>query len=308
MENARDIFMACDSDFDGADIVLFSAPFDGTTSFRPGARFAGGEIRRASYGIETYSPYQNRDLGDLKIFDAGELELPFGNATGVLEIIEAQTAEFLSPWTSNSHMLPNPNPNANPNVTDASFPPAKKTPVLIGGEHLISLGAIRAAAKKFPDLHILHFDAHADLRDDYLGEKNSHATVMRRAWEIVGDNKIFQLGIRSGDTDEFAFAAAHTVMHKFDLCEMEAVVDALQGKPVYFSLDLDVLDPSVLPGTGTPEPGGVSFSELHDAILLLKDLNIVAADIVELAPNYDTSGVSTVTACKIIREILMTLM
>lgn len=280
MENQRDIFIACDSDFDSADIVIFSSPFDGTTSFRPGARFAGGEIRRASYGIETYSPYQRRDLCDLQIFDAGDLELPFGNAACVLDIIEAQTAEMFD---------------------------AKKTPVLIGGEHLISLGAIRAAAKKFPDLHILHFDAHADLRDDYLGEKLSHATVMRRAWEIVGDERIIQLGIRSGDAEEFAFADSHTIMHKFDLYKMEDIVSALQDKPIYFSLDLDILDPSVLPGTGTPEPGGVSFRELHDAILLMKDLNIVGADIVELAPNYDATGASTMAACKIIREILTTL-
>lgn len=278
MEKQNDIFMACDCEYNAANAVIFSAGFDGTTSFRPGARFAGGEIRRASYGIETYSPAQGRDLDDLKIFDAGELELPFGNAARAHEIIEARAAEIFS---------------------------ARKTPVLIGGEHLVTLGAVRAAARAFSDLHILHFDAHADLRDDYLGEKLSHATVMRRIFEIVGEGRIYQVGIRSGDAEEFAFAASHTVMHKFDLREMENIVAALRDKPVYFSLDLDVLDPSVLPGTGTPEPGGVSFRELHDAILLLRGLNIVGCDVVELAPNYDTSGVSTVVACKIIREILM---
>lgn len=278
MEKQNDIFMACDCEYTAANAVIFSAGFDGTTSFRPGARFAGGEIRRASYGIETYSPAQGRDLDDLKIFDAGELELPFGNAARAHEIIEARAAEIFS---------------------------ARKTPVLIGGEHLVTLGAVRAAARAFSDLHILHFDAHADLRDDYLGEKLSHATVMRRIFEIVGEGRIYQVGIRSGDAEEFAFAASHTVMHKFDLREMENIVAALRDKPVYFSLDLDVLDPSVLPGTGTPEPGGVSFRELHDAILLLRGLNIVGCDVVELAPNYDTSGVSTVVACKIIREILM---
>ncbi|MCL2357860.1 MAG: agmatinase [Defluviitaleaceae bacterium] len=280
MENSRDIFMACDADFNDANIVMFSAPFDGTTSFRPGARFAGGEIRRASFGIETFSPYQSKDLLNLQIFDAGELELPLGNATRVLEAVEARTAEILD---------------------------AKKTPFLIGGEHLITLGAVRAAARTFPDLHILHFDAHADLRNDYFGERLSHATVMRRVWEIVGNGKIHQLGIRSGDAEEFAFASAHTNMYKFDLRDMEKTCRTLRGKPVYFSLDLDVLDPAALPGTGTPEPGGVSFRELHNAVMLLRDLNIVACDVVELAPNYDTSGVSTMAACKIIREILMIL-
>jgi len=221
----------------------------------------------------------------------------------VLDMVEAQTAEILSPWThSSKRHLP-----SKQDAINVAFSSAKKTPLLIGGEHLVSLGAIRAAAKAFPDLHILHFDAHADLRDDYLGEKLSHATIMRRAWEILGDGRIYQFGIRSGDAEEFAFADAHTYMYKFDLNDLEDVVEELRGKPIYFSLDLDVLDPSALPGTGTPEPGGVTFRELHDAILLLRDLNIVAADVVELAPNYDASGVSTVTACKIIREILTVL-
>lgn len=284
MQSKTDIFMGCECGFEAAEIVMFSAPFDSTTSFKPGARFAGRAIRENSYGIESYSPYANKDLFDMMIADLGDLELPFGNSKRALEMIEHQTAKILDEDASTKNM---------------------KKPFMIGGEHLVTLGAVKAAAKTYPNLHVLHFDAHADLRNDYMGEKNSHATVMRRVWEIIGDNRIYQIGIRSGDAEEFEFAADHTIMCKFNLNHMENFICALEGKPVYLSLDLDVLDPSVFPGTGTPEPGGVSFTELNNAILMMKGLNIVACDVVELSPHYDQSGISTMAACKIIREILM---
>ena len=273
-------FIACDKDYAEARIVLFGAPFDSTTSFRPGTRFASKAMRSESFGIETYSPYQDKDLADSSIFDGGDLELPFGNTERVLAEIEEFTAGI---------------------VEDG------KIPLMIGGEHLVTLGAVRAVAKKYPDLHIIHFDAHTDLREDYLGESLSHATVIRRLWDIVGDGKIFQFGIRSGEKYEFEFAAEHTVMNKFNLNGLPEVVKALQGKPVYFTLDLDVLDPSTFPGTGTPEAGGVSFNELLQAVISMTGLNIVGCDIDELSPVYDQSGVSTAVACKILREILLIL-
>lgn len=272
-------FLACDKEYNEAKIVLFGAPFDSTTSFRPGTRFASKVMRSESFGIETYSPYQDKDLEtDTKVFDAGDLELPFGNTERVLKEIEEFTTGILVD---------------------------KKIPLMIGGEHLVTLGAVRAVSKKYPDLHVLHFDAHTDLREDYLGEKLSHATVIRRVWELVGDGKIYQFGIRSGEKHEFTFAAEHNYINKFNLNGLEAVVQKLQGKPVYFTLDLDVLDPSIFPGTGTPEAGGVSFSELLAGVLKLAGLNIVGCDINELSPVYDHSGVSTAVACKILREILL---
>ena len=273
-------FLACDKDYAEAKIVLFGAPFDSTTSFRPGTRFASKAMRSESFGIETYSPYQDKDLTDSSIFDGGDLELPFGNTERVLAEIEEFTAEI---------------------VKDG------KIPLMIGGEHLVTLGAVRAVAKKYPDLHIIHFDAHTDLREDYLGEPLSHATVIRRLWDIVGDGKIFQFGIRSGEKYEFEFAAKHTFINKFNLNGLPEVVKALQGKPVYFTLDLDVLDPSIFPGTGTPEAGGVSFNELLQAVISMTGLNIVGCDVDELSPVYDQSGVSTAVACKILREILLIL-
>ena len=271
-------FIACDSDFDSAKAVIFGAPFDGTTSYRPGARFAGKQMRSESYGIETYSPYQDKDLEDIAVFDGGELDLPFGNTERVLQIIEDYTDGILK---------------------------ADKTPVMIGGEHLVTLGAVRAAAKKYPELHIIHFDAHADLRQDYLGEELSHACVLRRCHDILGDGRIFQFGIRSGDREEFQFAKAHTYMNKFTLDTLEEICGKLQGKPVYFTVDLDVLDSSVFPGTGTPEAGGICFSELVRGIITVGSLNVVAADLNELSPPYDPSGVSTAAACKALRELLL---
>lgn len=273
-------FLGCESTFEEAEIVLFGAPFDGTASYRPGTRFASKSIRSESYGLETYSPYQDRDLCEDKVFDGGDLELPFGNTAEVLKQIQDCTEKILE---------------------------NKKIPFMIGGEHLVTLGAVRAAIRHYPDLHILHFDAHTDLRDEYLGEQLSHATVMRRVWELTGDARIHQFGIRSGEKHEFAFADQHTVLHKFDLHGLEQSIEVLKGKPVYLSLDLDVLDPGIFPGTGTPEPGGVSFTELLTALLKTKSLQIVACDVNELSPVYDQSGVSTAVACKLIRELLLML-
>ena len=185
---------------------------------------------------------------------------------------------------------------------------AGKRPFLLGGEHLVTLGAFRAAARRYPDLHVIHFDAHADLRDDYLGAKLSHACVLRRCWELVGDGRIFQFGIRSGDREEFAWGKEHVTTHRFDFEGLEQIVESLAGKPVYFTVDLDVLDPSVFPGTGTPEPGGVSFDALRRAVTLVcSRANVVACDVNELSPPYDPSGISAAAACKTVREMLLAL-
>lgn len=271
-------FLACDAEYRDADVVLFGVPFDGTTSFRPGTRFGPPAIRNESFGIETYSPYCDRDLTECSIFDGGDLELPFGNAPRVLEMTREYTERVLSDG---------------------------KIPVMLGGEHLVTLGAVRAVFKKYPDLHILHFDAHTDLRTEYLGEELSHSTVMKQVWNLVGDGKLHQFGIRSGERYEFAFAREHTDLHAFDFGGLDGVLAGLGNAPVYVSLDLDVLDPSIFPGTGTPEAGGVSFGELLSAVEKLGRLNIVGCDINELSPHYDQSGVSTAVACKITRELLL---
>ena len=276
-------FIGCDAAFADARLVLFGAPFDSTTSFRPGARFGSSAMRHESFGIETYSPYQDRDLTDCAIFDSGDLELCFGSAEAALADVEARAQEILK---------------------------ADKMPILLGGEHLVTLGAVRAAAKKYPDLHIIHFDAHADLRDDYLGAKLSHACVIRRCHDILGDGRIHQFCIRSGDREEFRFARQHTELHPFSFEGLDTVCARLiaENAPVYLTIDLDCLDPACFPGTGTPEAGGVTFPQLLTAILQVAQLNVVAADLNELAPMLDPSGASTAMACKVLRELLLALL
>lgn len=273
-------FIGFDASFEEANVVLFGAPFDGTTSFRPGTRFAPAAIRPDSYGLETYSPYLDLDLDDYKVTDIGDIDLPFGNTTRALSMLNDTATTILN---------------------------ANKKPLMIGGEHLVSLPVIEALIKKYPDLHIIHFDAHTDLREDYLGEPLSHASVIRRAWDLIGDGRIFQFGIRSGLKSEFEWAKSHTSLQRFNTNGLSDVISSLKGKPVYLTIDLDVLDPSIFPGTGTPEPGGITMKELLEALTALKELPLVGADIVELSPHYDTSGVSTAVACKVIREVSLLL-
>ena len=276
-------FIGADSDYPAADVVLFGAPYDSTTSFRPGTRFGPAAMRTESFGIETYSPYQNRDLEDIRVHDAGDLELPFGAPDRALDMIEAKAASILADG---------------------------KMPFLLGGEHLVTLGSVRASAKRFPDLRIIHFDAHADLREDYLGVALSHACVIRRCHDILGDGRIFQFGIRSGTREERQFMLdGHVTTELFSDTTLPEVVKKIgPDAPVYLTVDLDVLDPSEFPGTGTQEAGGLKFSQLlGDLCRICKDLNVVAMDNVELSPPLDQSGRSTALACKLLREELLAL-
>ena len=276
-----EVFMGGEKEFDDADTILFGAPFDSTTSYRPGTRFGSSTIRRESYGIETYSPYQDADLEETNVMDMGDLELCFGDTQKALNAIEECAEKILE---------------------------AGKRPFLIGGEHLVTLGAFRAVFQKYPEVAIVHFDAHADLREEYLGAKLSHACVIRRCHDLVGDGRIFQFGIRSGEREEFRWAEDHVQMHKFNFAGLEETLHQLKGKPVYFTVDLDVMDPSVFPGTGTPEPGGVCFDELREAVTMVcREADIVGCDVNELSPHYDESGISAAAACKIVREMLLAL-
>ena len=275
-------FLGCDGTYEESHIVIFGAPFDSTTSYRPGTRFAARTMRAESYGLETYSPYQDLDLDDARVFDGGDLELPFGDTARALDMIHSYAKNVLE---------------------------GGRLPLLIGGEHLVSLPAIRAAAEKYPDLAVIHFDAHTDLRDEYLGNHLSHATVIRRVWDILGDGRIHQFGIRSGERAEWEWAReGHTNLRPFTFEGLASAVEAVKDRPVYLTIDLDVLDPSAFPGTGTPEAGGVTFVELMKAALrVIRGCNIVACDMVELSPPLDPSGTSTATALKLLREMLLAL-
>lgn len=271
-------FISCEASYEEANLVIFGAPYDKTASFKKGTRFAPAAIRKDSDGIETYSPYQDKDLENTKVFDAGDLDISELDPVLMIKKVNEFTTKVLADG---------------------------KTPIMLGGEHLITLGAAHAIVNKYPDIYFLHFDAHTDLRNDYLGEMLSHATVMRRVWELIGDRRIFQFGIRSGERQEFLFANSHVYTNKFNCDNIDAVITHLKGKNVYITIDLDILDPSIFSGTGTPEAGGITFTDLLNCILKFKDLTIVGADLNELSPEHDKSGVSTAVACKVLRELLL---
>lgn len=274
MKPISNSFIGCDKEFHDSEIIITGIPYDGTSSYRPGSRFAPDEIRKSSYGLETYSPYQNKDLEDKKVCDIGDLELPFGEKKLILDKIETHIDNILK---------------------------YNKKILSIGGEHLITLPIIKSFLKKYKNLYLIHFDAHADLRDEYLGEKLSHATVIKNIADIIGFEKIFQYGIRSGTKEEFELIKRKNLLNR----SVDKIKQLINDNPVYITVDLDILDPSIFPGTGTPEPGGWSFNNLMNKLIKFKDLNIVGCDVVELSPHYDHSMVSTITAAKIIREILI---
>ncbi len=269
-------WMASDETPNNSEWIMIGVPFDGTCSFRPGTRFAPEQIRVASRGIETYSPYFNKDLDDISFYDAGELDLPFGNTQRVLDMVYDVTREVLV---------------------------AGKKYFGIGGEHLVSYPAIKAYYEKYPDLYVVHFDAHTDLRDEYLGEALSHSTVIKKVADLIGFDNLSQVGIRSGESYEFELMKKHNTLVK-SAEDFRDILSGIKGRPVFITLDLDVLDPSVLPGTGTPEVGGFSFSELMSYFKVLADSNIVGMDMLELSPFLDTSANSTVAAAKVAREML----
>jgi agmatinase len=264
-------FIGAESDLKSADIVIAGLPYDGTVSFRPGTRFGPASIRQVSDVIETYSPILDKDLTDYRIHDAGDIDLTIGNRDKILGEIRTWVGGFLDQG---------------------------KKVVSLGGEHLVSFPVLEAYAEKYPGLSVVHLDAHADLREDYMGEKNSHATVMRRVSELIGLENIYTAGIRSGTREEFQ------MKRPFTREQLMEKISAIQG-PVYLTLDLDVLDPSIFPGTGTPEPGGWTFRELMEVIYALKGNHVVGADIVELSPPFDPQGNSSIVAAKILREILL---
>ena len=266
-------WMAQNPDYDSSSVVMLGMPFDGTVSYRSGSRFAPEQIRLASWGLEEYSPYFDKELAEVNFHDAGDLEFPLGNTYKTLEQIEQNVLQI--------------------------YADGKKV-FGIGGEHLVTLPQVRAVSKYYEDLAIIHFDAHTDLREEYMGEEMSHSAVIRHISKFVKPENIKQIGIRSGMREEWKFMEKHNT-----LCKNYSDLDTIKGKPIFVTVDLDCLDTSIMPGTGTPEAGGMSFNELVEWFKYIKDFNIVGADVVELAPDYDTSGASTAVATKVIRELLM---
>lgn len=275
------VFILSSDDYDAARAVIYGMPMDYTVSFRPGSRFGPQAIRRASVGLEEYSPYLDKHLEEIRYFDAGDLLLPFGNAARSLDIIGDYVRGLFA---------------------------AGKMPVGLGGEHLVSWPVIREAHAVYPDLHLIHIDAHADLREQYEGEPLSHSTPIRKVAELLGGKRVWQFGIRSGMREEFAWARENVNFFPFDVLEpLKAELPKLAGKPVYVTIDIDVLDPSAAPGTGTAEAGGIASKELLAAVHAIagSGANVIGCDLVEVAPIYDPTEQTPIVAAKLIREMLL---
>jgi agmatinase len=272
---------SCDSYAD-ASIIMVGAPMDFTCSFKPGSRFGPQKIRQVSVGLEDYSIYKDKSLTDVNFFDCGDLELPWGSVSRSLELTGSTAKEIIED---------------------------KKIPLFIGGEHLISVPIIKKLYEKFgEDLIVLHFDAHADLRDEYLGCRDSHSSVVRRLLDFMPGKNIFQFGIRSGTKEEFDFARENTNLFKFQVYEpLKKVIGSIGERPTYITLDIDVVDPAFANGTGTPEPCGISSAELINSINILTGINLVGFDLVEVSPPYDISDRTALLAAKIIREMILTI-
>lgn len=274
-------FIGATQDYPAAQAVIYGMPMDWTVSFRSGARLGPARVREVSIGLEEYSPYLDKLLEEVKYFDAGDIPLPFGNPARSIEMIAAYVDKILS---------------------DGKFP------LGIGGEHLVSWGPIQAAAKHFPNLALIHLDAHADLRENYEGESYSHASVIRKACAIIGAQNVYQFGIRSGTKEEFQWARANTHFYPFTVLEpLRQVLPTLQGRPVYVTVDIDVVDPAFAPGTGTAEAGGITSAELLQAIhaIARAQLQVVGFDLVEVSPALDPTEQTQILAAKVIREVLL---
>ncbi|WP_156290201.1 agmatinase [Oceanobacillus salinisoli] len=276
------VFIMSGSDFDKAKAVIYGMPMDWTVSFRPGSRFGPGRIREASIGLEEYSPYMDKHLEEVAFFDAGDIPLPFGNPARSLEMIQEYIGKLLE---------------------------QDKFPIGLGGEHLVTWPIIQAIHKKYPDMALIHIDAHADLREEYEGEPLSHSTPVRKICELIGPENVYSFGIRSGMREEFQYAKESGMhMSKFHVSEpLREMLPALSGRNVYVTIDIDVLDPAFAPGTGTAEAGGITSNELLEAIQLISksDIHVIGADLVEVAPAYDHSEKTAIAASKFVREMLL---
>jgi len=278
------IFMGAQRSIDSCKVALLGIPYDGTSCFRPGARFGPSAIREDSHGIETYCPQLDLDLDDINFVDLGSLDLPIIDAKLIVEYVQDAT-DFL--LTKNLK------------------------PLIIGGEHSITSGVIKSVVTNYPDLIMIQLDAHADLRNEWLGNKFSHACAMKRCLEILPSKKIFQIGIRSGTKLEFHEMKSNKRLIPHTLGDhakyLEKALESFQGTPIYLTFDLDWFDPSILPGTGTPEPGGYFWKDFAAVIEVLKSHNLIGADVVELSPKLDNSGISSILAAKVIRSLIMLL-
>ncbi|HEY3295940.1 MAG TPA: agmatinase [bacterium] len=270
-------FLGANPDASAAKLVLFGCPYDSTISFRPGSRFGPQAIRTVSDVLETYCPVMDMDLEDVAFADAGDLLLPPGDTRGALDAIRDMASSVYA---------------------------RKQVPAGLGGEHLLSLPLVEAALRACPDLVVVQFDAHMDMRSDYLGVELSHATVMKKVSDQIGSSRVLHIGCRSGTREEFHAAKTLGNLKPASITGPE-IAEWVGDRPLYVTVDLDILDPSILPGTGTPEPGGVQFATLQNWLIALAGKRWVGWDVMELSPMYDSTQVSSIVAAKVVRTMIL---
>ncbi len=283
-DNENAIFMGAKRSPDNCEIGIFGVNYDGTCSFKPGARFGPEAIRQVSSCLETYCPKLNKDLENIMYVDFGSIIIDNNDSKSVIESVKSATNFLINKGLK---------------------------PIMLGGEHSITTGAVEALVKKYPDLILVQLDAHADLRESYIGNKHSHACTMKRCLEVLPKKKIFQVGIRSGTKEEFQFMHNNNQLVNFcpggSAQELKQALLPYSKSPIYLTIDLDWFDPSLLSGTGTPEPGGFFWNDFEEILKTLRDFKIVASDIVELSPEIDKSGVSSIVAAKLLRSLILSL-
>jgi agmatinase len=273
------------------DIAVIGVPFDGGTSYRPGARFGPMAVRQASRHLRP-GHHVELDVAPLRavqVVDAGDIPVtPYDIPTAV-EQIERHASELIG---------------------------GGRRAVAIGGDHTIALPLLRAVHRQHGPVALVHFDAHLDTWDTYFNASVTHGTVFRRASEdgLLVDDRSIHIGIRGPvyDREDFARDAAlgFRIIRAGDLdvIGVEAAADAVRRRvgdtPVYLSVDIDVLDPAFAPGTGTPESGGLTARELLRLLRSLTGLNIVGADVVEVAPAYDHAEITSLAAATVVYDLL----
>jgi agmatinase len=274
-------FIACQRPLAEARVVVYGLPFEGQVNLRKGAREGPREIRCASDSIETYSLRLGLDLEDLALADAGDCELPDGAAPR--EQLDAARRAVASWWRPDLRAF------------------------MLGGDHTATVPVIELLAQAYPALRVLQLDAHPDTRQAFLGERWNYASAMARVMEVVGPEAVLQVGIRTGSREELVprpprLYPAHETP---PVQVIRRLLPELRQGPLYVTLDVDVLDPAAAPGTGSPEPGGLTVSELLEIVWLLRGCPVVGADLVEVAPAWDPTGRTAITAAWIVREALL---
>jgi len=267
---------------DRTPFSFIGAPFDSTSTFKPGSRFAPDYLRISSRSLELYSIRSGVDMEEVGVYDEGDIVVSHGDPQKTVETIEAAVGELLS---------------------------EKRIPIVVGGEHTVSLGPVRAMPRS---AGVLVFDAHMDLREDFMGSRYSHACVSRRILELLGPGSIFMVGVRAFTRDEMRAAVKNNIEFVTPLELRREGRRAIAGriirwmdrfKEVYVSIDIDVLDPAFAPGTGTPEPDGISTWELLDLLYEVVDERVLGFDVVEVNPLVDSSGTTSMLGAKIVFEV-----